>query len=191
MPFIHDTPAFDAPKGAPATGGDIDERYIAPLVVSVLHHRDRDGRTLAVLAHAFTYANEKRGERITVEAFFETDFASVPSFAQGFIQSFGRHAKAAVLHDWLYADGKPSGRDRADRLFCLALRELGVAPLTRLAMYLAVRLFGGKSYGRVDEWLFADPRTGLRIDPPRPPQSCTAHCDAHIRPVSEPQVSRH
>jgi len=170
MPFVDDEPILLTPPGleARAEGGDIDGRYTTPLIVALIHHRRRNNRTLGVLVHPFSYAHEKLQAPITVDAFFETDFASVPTFARGLITPIGRHAKAAVLHDWLYADGEPGGRDRADRTFCMALAELGVPAIVRLTMYLSVRLFARRAYGRPDAWAFADPRTGLAIDPPRP-----------------------
>ncbi len=176
MPFVDDKPLMLTPSDLPeqAQGGDIDMRYTTPLIVALIHHRRRNNRTLGVLAHPFSYVHGKLDKTITVEPFFETDFASVPTFARGLITPVGRHAKAAVLHDWLYADGRPGGRDQADRVFCMALAELGVPPVVRLVMYLAVRLFASRAYGRADGWAFADPRTGLRIDPPRPSAAETA-----------------
>lgn len=176
MPFVDDTPIMLTPPGLPAQvqGGDIDMRYTTPLIVALIHHRRRNNRTLGVLAHPFSYTHAKLNKTITADAFFETDFASVPTFARGLITPVGRHAKAAVLHDWLYADGAPGGRDHADRVFCMALAELGVPAVVRLVMYLSVRLFAARAYGRPDGWAFADPRTGLPIDPPRPSAAETA-----------------
>ena len=80
--------------------------------------------------------------KITVSAGFITDFASVPRPFWNLIPPWGKHGKAAILHDWLYY--KPDGRTRAfcDRILLEALHALGVRWLRRRIMYRAVRLCG-------------------------------------------------
>ena len=143
-----------------------------PLVVAILDRElERHGRTTAVLVSEFEYEHPTTGERIRVPEGYVTDFASIPGFMRGFIQPFGRHAKAAVLHDWLYVVGQPKRRGFADAIFRRAMKELDVRPFKRTVMYLSVRLFGGKPYKFADkewQWSWADWQRGTRIDPPGP-----------------------
>ena len=79
---------------------------------------------------------------VTIPKGFVTDFASVPRFFWRIFPPTGPWCEAAVLHDYLYQ--KPRcPRFLADALFREAMRELGVPFWRRVAMYYAVRLFGG------------------------------------------------
>jgi hypothetical protein len=97
---------------------------------------------------------------------FVTDFASIPSFFHFIVQPFGRHAPAAVLHDYLYAIGQNKARRLADRLFLNAMKDAGVPALRRSLMYRMVRFFGGGGYGLKDDWKFVDAESGDPVDPP-------------------------
>jgi hypothetical protein len=97
---------------------------------------------------------------------FVTDFASIPSFFHFIVQPFGRHAPAAVLHDYLYAIGQHKARRLADRLFLNAMKDAGVPALRRSLMYRMVRFFGGGGYGLKDDWKFVDAESGDPVDPP-------------------------
>lgn len=70
-----------------------------------------------------------------------TDLASVPRALWSIFPPHGRYAKAAIVHDYLYANaiGTKAG---ADRVFYEAMAVLGVPIWRRKLMYLAVRLFG-------------------------------------------------
>jgi hypothetical protein len=143
-----------------------------PLVVAILDGPDeREGRTTAILAEGFAYRHPASGGELKVPEGFITDFASIPRLVRGLFPSFGRHAKAAVLHDWLYLVGEPGKRAFADRIFLDAMEELGVSGFRRKSMYAAVRAAGGDGYKR--EWLgwdraFGDWRTGERTLPNGP-----------------------
>lgn len=80
-------------------------------------------------------------DALTVPAGFKTDFASVPRALWGLFPPYGRHTRAAVIHDWLYLTGSLSRAD-ADGIFRRIMRESGVGRLRRWIMYLALRLFG-------------------------------------------------
>lgn len=138
------------------------------LLVAVLDGDiEREGRTTAVLYESFVYEDEIEGLRFRVPQSYITDFASIPWLVRGLIPAFGRHAKAAVVHDWLYAVGEPDMRARADRVFLHALRELKVAWFKRLILYTAVRLGGGGGYNkerRIWNRTFADWRDGKRLE---------------------------
>lgn len=144
------------PHGVSAAELDALEAYPSnlpePLVAAILHDpmMEREGRTTAILVHGFVYEHEASGARIEVPESFITDFASIPQVVQFAIPPFGRHAKAAVLHDWLYAIGELGKRDFADRIFIDAMAELAVDPKRRAVMHQAVRLFGGGGYEQRD-----------------------------------------
>lgn len=141
-----------------------------PLVVAILDREfERHRRTTAVLVSEFEYEHPKTGQCIRVPEGYVTDFASIPSLMRAVIQPFGRHAKAAVLHDWLYVVGEPKQRGFADAIFRQAMKELGVPFFTRSVMYISVRLFGGKPYKYAEEewrWSWANWQLGTRVDPP-------------------------
>jgi hypothetical protein len=78
-----------------------------------------------------------------------TDLASVPPWLWGVIASFGQHTLAALLHDHLCDEAKAAGppaskelRREADRLFRVAMGDLGIPALRKWVMWAAVRLFG-------------------------------------------------
>lgn len=120
-----------------------------PLIVAILDSDyEREGRTTAIVAQGFAYDHPGSGAEIVVPEGYITDFASIPTLARAVFPPFGRHAKAAVLHDWLYLIGEPGRRDFADRVFLDAAEELGVGYMRRHAMYQAVRLGGGGAYAK-------------------------------------------
>lgn len=78
-----------------------------------------------------------------------TDLASVPKWLWGVIASFGQHTMAALLHDHLCDEARSAGapaskhlRREADRVFRIAMADLGVPGPRRWLMWAAVRLFG-------------------------------------------------
>lgn len=135
-----------------------------PLTVSINDKgRERDGLTTAVLVESFRYVDEIEKLSITVPAGFLTDFASIPTWARAIVPPFGRHAKAAVLHDWLYAIGEPGRKEVADNVFDHAMHELEVETWARELMVGAVRIGGQHGYDRAhQDWpeTFADPVSG-------------------------------
>ena len=84
-------------------------------------------------------------ETFTAPVGFITNFASVPRVFWSILAPWGRHMKAAVIHDLLYRTQAVSRLD-ADKLFLRTMKELGVSWWRRYTMYRAVRLFGGKHY---------------------------------------------
>lgn len=80
-------------------------------------------------------------EALAVPVGFKTDFASVPRLFWGLFPPYGRHTRAAVIHDWLYMTGHLSRAD-ADGIFRRIMRECGVGRARRWTMYGALRLFG-------------------------------------------------
>lgn len=105
----------------------------------------RSGRQCVRLLRDYT----ARG--ITVPKGFVSDWASVPWWADGLVPSFGAHAPAAIIHDFLYeVGGVPPyvTRKQADDLFLDLLRELGVPWWKRSLMYRAVRIGGGSGWAK-------------------------------------------
>ncbi len=163
MPFIAVGPAVGGLEAYPAN-------LPRPLVVAILDGpQEREGRTTAVVTQSFTYAHPDSGAEISVPEGYVTDFASIPAVARGVFPPFGRHAKAAVLHDWLYQVGEPHRKAFADRIFLDAMKELGVSAARRVPMYAAVRVGGGGAYARAaSTWTtgFGNWRTGDPMPPP-------------------------
>ena len=84
---------------------------------------------------------------IVVPAGFVTDLASTPKVLWSLFPPHDDYAKAAILHDYLYATAKVS-REEADYIFYEAMGVLGVPLWKRRIIYRAVRLFGGSHYGK-------------------------------------------
>ncbi len=110
--------------------------FVSPLIGRTLD----DGRTVR-LEKDLLYRRPLDGSLIVVPKGFETNFASTPWFLWAIFPPRGRWSKAAVLHDWLYAQKRIS-RFKADCIFRDAMRELNVPLWRRMTMYYAVRLFG-------------------------------------------------
>lgn len=94
---------------------------------------------LWIVARTFSYRGHTA--RFTVPRGFVTDFASVPRFLWWLFPPYGKHTRAAVVHDWLYSSHVTSRAD-ADGLFRRMMKELGVSACRRWLMFFAVRLFG-------------------------------------------------
>ena len=142
-----------------------------PLVCAIHPDKDRerDGRTTVIVMQPVAYERPSTGVWIWVPAGYVTDFASIPRVGRWMIPPFGRHAIAAVVHDWLYSVGEPGQRGYADEVFSEALKELGVDPVRRGVMHAAVTGFGSGGYDRAAEtWSrsFMDWRTGEWLPPP-------------------------
>jgi hypothetical protein len=86
---------------------------------------------------------------------FVSDFLSIPRFLHPFIPPDGYGKKAAVIHDWLYANAgevpeinRKYSREHCDGIFREALEASGVEPDTANMFYYAARRFGARHYGR-------------------------------------------
>ena len=85
------------------------------------------------------------GTVISVPAGTVTDLATIPRLLWALFPPHGRYAKAAIVHDYLYANAIGS-KAYADRIFLEAMEVLGVSRFTRMVMYGCVRLFGRGKY---------------------------------------------
>lgn len=93
----------------------------------------------------FVYIS-KAGTGIIVQRDFVTNFATVPRIFRNIVQPWGKHGKAAVIHDFCYFK-RIYTRKRCDKLFLEAMEFSGVGYFKRHFMYRMVRLFGGSHYG--------------------------------------------
>lgn len=124
-------------------------KFSGPFSVTELSGSLREGRQEVTTADVLTYITDDN-TIISVPKGFITDFASVPFWLDGLIPSFGPWAKAAIIHDYLYATaGLRRGLSRAwcDRVFLEALKACGVSLWRRNAMWAAVRLGGSGGWG--------------------------------------------
>lgn len=92
---------------------------------------------------ATVYYDSSASELITVPEGFITDLASVPRFPGMFLLFGGKARKSAVLHDYLYSEGRD--RSFADAVFYAAMRHEEPA-WRRALMWLGVRLAGWVFY---------------------------------------------
>lgn len=88
---------------------------------------------------------ERENQIIQVNKGFDFDGASVPQMLWGLGLSpmTGGYQRAACLHDALYAS-ELFDRELCDDIFLEAMESDGVPRFKRLAMYYAVRMFGGQ-----------------------------------------------
>lgn len=114
-----------------------------------------------MLTEPLVYKNSKY--IIKVYPGFDFDGASIPKIFWSIIGSpmFGKHVRAACLHDALYAS-KLLSREDCDKLFLEAMETEGVNWLTRKLMYRAVRLAGASAY---DEGDFVHYRNLVKVLP--------------------------
>jgi len=107
------------------------------------------GRRVMMLTRPLVYyiGDKDSSAVVTVPEGFRTDLASVPRFARPLFQPDGRHAAAAVVHDWLYCEAKISRRV-SDLVFYEACLVLSVTRWRADTMYRAVRVGGANGYGR-------------------------------------------
>lgn len=91
------------------------------------------------LYRSFGYRAEN-GELYLIPAGIATDFASIPRPFRWLISRFGRHGKAAVLHDWL-CKFKIVSRKKTDMLLREAMKVLEVSWWKRQTMYAGVRFY--------------------------------------------------
>ena len=131
----------------------------------ILFNRTKNGRKLFTLDEEFPYCDPDTGLVIVVPKWYVTDFASVPWYGQSVIDPQGPTARAAIIHDWLYAIGQPGKREEADGIFYRAMIHFGVDEMQARIAYNAVRTGGEHGYGLAGDWLFIDPRRADMTQP--------------------------
>lgn len=113
----------------------------------VLTNRADHGRAVWRLASAVKVViDADRGStslwhaaQVTIPAGFETDGASIPSWARPWLDPWSRIGLAALLHDYLLTRDQVAKWD-ADLQFLHALRSQGVPAFLATLLYFAVRL---------------------------------------------------
>jgi hypothetical protein len=83
---------------------------------------------------------------VVVPKGFVTDLASIPDPLFPWLRADGPYAQAAIVHDYLYWTQPAKGREYADNVFRIAMRDLEVAPATVALMYHAVRTLGNAAW---------------------------------------------
>ncbi len=91
------------------------------------------------------WTDKKTGIRIKVPSGFRTDLASVPRPMWSILPPFGKHSRAAIIHDYLYRTNGLAGkltRAQCDRIFYQIMRHNRVAIHRAWLMWLGVRIGG-------------------------------------------------
>lgn len=112
-----------------------------------------NGKQWKVISGFRYYLNDnKSGSFVDILPGFVTDFASVPRIFWPIIQPYGKHGKAAIVHDYLYRYKKIGSykieKSDADKIFYNAMKVLGVSKWKCVIMYLAVKFFGQSSWNK-------------------------------------------
>ena len=94
------------------------------------------------------YSYETSKGLVVVPKGFRTDYASVPKIFRNIINTYGKHGRAAVVHDWLYSSQCEINvtRAEADKVFLEIMVEWNVKKYKRILMYVLVRMFGGSHF---------------------------------------------
>lgn len=165
----------------------VDGRAPAILPACPMPADSREDRDLFVMERT-VYLQTVRGW-VRIPRGYITDFGSIPALASAItmtkLRPIGRHAWAAIGHDWGYAIGEAGMKPTFDQIF-LGRMELDGVPLARRqVMYEAVHLFGGGGYRQAKSWWdtenFADPDTGERVAPPFARADAFAGCRYGLR----------
>ena len=123
--------------------------FTSPLIVQQLSSREW------ILVAPLSYQGSV--DHFTVPEGEVTDFATVPNWLQSLVQSTGTWTLAAVIHDWmcraLAAGNCIVTSSQADGIFRRIMREEGVGPVRRWAMWAAVRWAALVNRHRRPGWL--------------------------------------
>jgi len=117
---------------------------------STLKYEDTgDGRCVRIARPFFVSVDDRL---ICVESRFVSDLASVPRLFRGVFPRFGPWNAAAVVHDWLYREGKIGDeaitRVEADKIFLAMMRDNPEVGWRAWPMYAGVRLGGWIAWRR-------------------------------------------
>lgn len=98
-----------------------------------------------VLRDTVAYRLHDPDVTITIPAGFVTDFASIPKVFRSLFTDNDVHDLPGLLHDYLYWR-QSCGRSEADKLFLVALDEVGVGYFERYMMYAGVQAGGSGAW---------------------------------------------
>jgi len=118
--------------------------FTTPLRVEVLKEGS-GGRVNAAVLTPFEFYSDLIDGDVVVPVDFVTDFASIPRPLWIIAAPLGRHAKAAVVHDFTYLT-QPCSRKVSDDMFYEGMRVLGVGKTLAFCIWASVRLFGWKTW---------------------------------------------
>lgn len=97
--------------------------------------------------NTYRFADPSNYNKIVIPKGFITDFASTPRILYPIIPPIGIYNKACIIHDYLYQE-KIFLRKTCDLIFLQAMKILDVPKWKRNLMFIIVRLFGKKYYGK-------------------------------------------
>lgn len=145
---------------------DRSGRFAGKLVLVLLDNKDgpsiRAGRSLWAVQRALEYqAGADLNELIIVPPGFVTDLASVPRAVWSFYPPDGPWAKAAIIHDFLYATkgtgewhkhrgitrAVPYSRKEADDILKEAMADRKVGNWEQVVIWSSVRFGGAGGWG--------------------------------------------
>ncbi len=116
-------------------------KFLTALQVELVDDTSNEGRGTWRLTAPLTYQSDVAHQKFTVQAGFETDFASVPRMPVVFLLTADTCHAASALHDWLYTT-HPVDREIADAVLREASAASGVPAWRCWAMWAGVRVFG-------------------------------------------------
>lgn len=99
-----------------------------------------DGATFAILDDIVFHLGTN--QRLIIPRGFVTDLTSVPSLFRSAVPKTGKHAEAAILHDYLYWD-QGCSRTQADQIFMATMKASDISWLRRHAINFGVKFVGG------------------------------------------------
>lgn len=98
-----------------------------------------------VVVGEFGFYSALLGRTVTVPDGFETDLASVPRLPLVYLVMADHGDEAAVIHDYLYST-RAESRKTCDAVFREACGAMGLSGWRSWAMWLGVRVGGGRHY---------------------------------------------
>lgn len=116
-------------------------QFLSPLQLTLIHEATGSERAKYILSAPLCYKSRHLRDAVIVPTGFITDLASVPRIPLAWLIAGGIGDRAAVIHDYLYAETKVR-RGTADAVFLEALLDTGVSAWRARAMWAAVRAFG-------------------------------------------------
>jgi hypothetical protein len=96
----------------------------------------------------------RAGGVVTVPALFIHDRASIPGFAQGFIQKDGPIQRPSIVHDWVFVNkGVPGVEtfEQANDFFFAGMKAEGAGRIARNLIYGAVNSDIGRAQWEDDD----------------------------------------
>jgi hypothetical protein len=141
--------AVTVPRPTTTNSTELVVRPDAPPAPSAVDSPDlsflKQGPLAAIVQRPMSYRIGKSRDSIVVPAGFVADFSSIPRSLWTELSPVGEHARAAIVHDYLYWF-QPCEREETDNLLMIAMTQGGLSDLKRGAVYAGVRV------GSADVW---------------------------------------